>query len=260
MANTFSGDSNCYAVWNFESGALTTDSKSTNTLTNYQTVAEETGDYKQGSCCASFDGGSRQLYRADTDLSAGFPLKSGDTNKKISVVFWIYLLALPEASQSFYIVDKYGVAGNTRSLGISVYNNAGTYELRVRFGITSGTSSELWTAFSGLAIYTWYHIGITYDDAAKGYTGVLWDTTPTAHKHVLTAGNITNNISITTADWCISGIPDRNSSFANMRLDECVVFNDILSGAEIDAIRGGTYAVSAATPINATPSDDANAL
>ena len=34
MANDFSSDSNCVALWRFESGALTADSIGTNTLTN----------------------------------------------------------------------------------------------------------------------------------------------------------------------------------------------------------------------------------
>ena len=53
MANDFSGDNSCKALWSFESGALTTDSKSTNTLTN-NGADEEPTNHMEGSCGAAF--------------------------------------------------------------------------------------------------------------------------------------------------------------------------------------------------------------
>jgi hypothetical protein len=77
MANDFSGDSNCVALYNFESGALTTDSKGTNTLTNINTV-QESVDSKQGSGSADFEYADAECLKIDDgDLDAGYPFKTG---------------------------------------------------------------------------------------------------------------------------------------------------------------------------------------
>ena len=79
MANDFSGDSSCKALWRFESGALTTDSKSTNTLTNNGGI-EETTNHMEGSCAVAIASGSSQyLNIPNANLVSGFPLKSDDT-------------------------------------------------------------------------------------------------------------------------------------------------------------------------------------
>ena len=46
--NDFSGDGNAVALWSVDNGALTTDSKGTNTLTDNNTVGTSIGDYQEG--------------------------------------------------------------------------------------------------------------------------------------------------------------------------------------------------------------------
>ena len=90
MANDFTDDPNCVALWRFESGAVPflADSIGTNEpLVDYGTVAEDTVNYKEGACSADF-GGSQSFHIDDADLDAGFPIKNGDTNKKVSVCGW----------------------------------------------------------------------------------------------------------------------------------------------------------------------------
>ena len=53
MANDFTNDANCKALWNFDDGALTTDSKGTNTLTN-SGVTADTVDFKEGNASGDF--------------------------------------------------------------------------------------------------------------------------------------------------------------------------------------------------------------
>ena len=48
MANDFSGDPSCKAVWRFENGALTADSKGANTLTAVNGPTADTSLYKEG--------------------------------------------------------------------------------------------------------------------------------------------------------------------------------------------------------------------
>ena len=86
MANDFSGDGACVALWRFESGALTTDSIGTNTLTDVNTVGTETTDYQEGSACADIERDNSELFSIDdTDLDSGFPYKSGGSDLDITV-------------------------------------------------------------------------------------------------------------------------------------------------------------------------------
>ena len=54
------------------------------------TVVADTINFKEGSASADFESTlSQYMSIADASLNAGFPLKNGDTNKVISVCFWI---------------------------------------------------------------------------------------------------------------------------------------------------------------------------
>jgi len=83
--NNFANDSNCFAVWRFEFGGVTTDSKGSppNTLTNVNAVYSYVNKYKEGVSSGYFDDALSQcLYISDAGLSSGFPLKNGDSTKK----------------------------------------------------------------------------------------------------------------------------------------------------------------------------------
>jgi hypothetical protein len=86
VANDFSAEDSVKALWRFESGALGTDSKGTNTLTPQNSPTEDTADYKEGACSVSLlNTSSQYLLITDANLNAGFPFKSGDTTKLMSM-------------------------------------------------------------------------------------------------------------------------------------------------------------------------------
>ena len=90
----FSTDSNCVALYKFESGALTTDSKGGNTLVlgGGSPVADAV-DYKEGAACVDFELGDSDYYTvADGDLDAAFPFKNGGSETAISVCFWVKII------------------------------------------------------------------------------------------------------------------------------------------------------------------------
>ena len=89
MANDFSGDTNCVALYRFENGALTTDTKGTNTLNVSGGSPEaDTVNYQEGSASCLFDAAAHDAFSiADGSLDAGFPLKDGDAVGDISVCF-----------------------------------------------------------------------------------------------------------------------------------------------------------------------------
>lgn len=234
MANDFSGDSNCRALWRFESGALTTDSKGSNTLTDNNTVGESTSAYKEGSCCADFErGNSEYLSITDANLDSGFPTKSGDTNKKISVCFWTRI----ESTTARDAMGKWDGSKSWKiyldgSHGLRLYQSSdGSAEETAEHGTTMGTG-------------TWYHVGVTYDDSDKSYRIRVWDDSAGAILGSDKTGNFTSNINIGDAPFLIGAAVSSTYWFDGL-IDELAVFDRVLTTNEIDQIRAGTYSAAA---------------
>ncbi|MBE3092819.1 MAG: LamG domain-containing protein [Chloroflexi bacterium] len=249
MANDFSGDDNCKAVWNLESEALITDSKGNNTLTNQGIggVAEDTTNFKQGSCSGLFvKADSDRLTIQDSGLDSGFPLKYGETNKTFSIPFWIKLSSKDVAH---WCINKSLYSGGNYTFIIFV-DAANKLTLYVS---ENGTAFNAYAHASALSVDTWYHVTVTYDgDGDDGYRIRIWDDT---------AGAILGTDKTGTASDIFIGVASfalgyGNTATLNGNLDEVVVFNDVLSVAEIDAIRAGTYGAAAGTtyPIALTDS------
>ncbi len=248
MANDFTGDSDCVALWRFESGALTTDTIGTNTLTNNAAVAENAVDYKEGAGSADFESGSTQYFDiTDANLDAGFPLKNGDSNKKISMSGWFRLESFPVLQVPF---SKWDNTLNSRSFVIQVTQ---ANEFRFLIGTSGGASSEIVYDSAAIQLSTgrWYHYGITFQDSDKSWKVVVWDDTGSS-KIINASGNSTNNINIEDAGVAIgSQLSNGVGSFPyDGEIDEIVVFKDILTTGEIDEIRQGVFgaplAISAA--------------
>lgn len=230
MANDFSGDSNCKALWRFESGALAADSKGGNTLTN-SGVAEDTSNYKEGLCSALYGDAEPDAFNiSDANLDSGFPLKSGETNRTFSLCFW---LKLTVEDRIRYMFRKYGVAG---SRSFAFYLTSSNF---VNFRISpDGTDLNDRTHETALVTGRWYHIALTYDNSDYSYRIRIWDDTAQAIHGSDKAGTATD-IFICDSPVYI-GYPV-SSQTINGNLDEQLVFDDVLSIADIDAIRAGTY-------------------
>jgi hypothetical protein len=238
LANDFTNDSNCVALWRFESGTLTTDSIGGNTLTNVNAVSNNTSSYKEGSACAEFAGGATQqhLKILDADLDSGFPLKSGDTTKKISVCAWF-----KSDTSTFETVFSSRDYDNLNSFSFTFH---GTHNLAI--GYNNGADSEVLSSGTTINTGTWYHVGFTFDNADKSWKLIVWNDS-TGSKVIDASGTATNNISATTAPFaigCLFNSGALSQGFDGL-IDEVVVFKDILTESEIDAIRGGTYSVAA---------------
>lgn len=223
MANDFSADANCKALWRLESGALTVDSKGGNTLTN-QGVDEDLVNFKEGACSGFFVRASiDRMTIADADLDAGFPLKSDAAHTSFSFVGWIKLTA---TGLYQYILNKYNSSlilqvDNANKVTLSLYDGA-------------------WRAYvhgSALAADTWYHFAVTHNDADNAYRIRIWDDTAGAILGVDKTGiAVTPNLG--NANFTLG--TSATSAFGGNE-DEVVAFNDVLSVDEIDAIRAGTY-------------------
>jgi hypothetical protein len=236
MANVWAGDPNIISVWNFESGALNTDSGGAgNTLTAVNTPAEDVVDYKQGTCCTSLAYASKRYFKiADASLSAGFPLKVGDTVQRVSMGCWFKLASTGGNVPN--IIGKNTYAG----AGLSIYHNAGS--LRVAWnGTNLGPTLALSTG-------VWYHMVICADGRARTCYGRLYDSSTgiaTSYIWAPPAADLT-----LTSEWRIgawSGT-DADRTFDG-KIDEAFVFSRLLSYAEIDAIRNGSFEYAAAPTV-----------
>lgn len=240
MANNFTNDTNCVALYRLENGALTADSIGTNTLTNNNSVSSETGDYQEGSGCADFELDSSQYFTiADADLDSGFPIKSGSSETAISVCMWVKFESVTAWHNLF---SKFDPGANQKTFCINVDT---TPAIRLNIGYSGGTSHETYTHGSTLTTGRWYHVGVTYDFTSKDYLIRIWDDTAGSIVGTDLDSTGTNSISITSSTLAIGARESAGDNYHDGLLDEIVVFKDILSPDEIDKIRQGIYGYQA---------------
>lgn len=228
MANNFSNDTSCKALWRFESGAMTTDSKSTNTLTaSGSAPAEDTTNKAEGGCSASFAGDVLRYYeRTDADLAAGFPLKTGDSTQQITICAWVRPLTDSEKG----IICK----GNFSSGSIFIKQFTGDC-IKLNW---NGVGDQCKISLSAYSL--WIHIAYLIDGVNGTCSARAWDSiagviTPTP---VSGLSNASWDLSLA---WRMGALSNSATNYFDGNLDEVVVFNRLLSNDEIDAIRGGTY-------------------
>jgi hypothetical protein len=235
VGNNFAVDPNCVALWRFDEPNMLKDSIGTNTLTNHNGVTTAPLA-KQGTASANFErDASQYLSITDAALNPGFPLKSGDTNKKISVCVWVRM----EESIQQFLFAKDGLPGGN-SFVLAIQDAAGQRYATIRHGYDNGNSYEGASLLSlSLIAGEWYHIAGTYNDADRSYRIRVYD--PVSDTAVERTGTFLNTISVTNAEVRIGGTLPSTVYYADCLMDEMVVFNDILTAAEIDKIRQGTY-------------------
>jgi len=231
MANDFSTDNRCKALWRFENNL--DDGKGGNHLTGSGSVAFSSADKKEGSYSADFEQTeSDYAYRPDANLDVGFPLKSGDVVKKISVCCWVK----PESNQaSANIFAKVDTTGNRRTFSLAVWSGI----VKVLNGYSNGALWEILDTGYLLANGEWYHIGVSFDGVNKyALVRIFRASNSSVSTYQFNFANETN---IEDADITV-GARHGGGDYYDGLIDELVVFNDLLTTIEIDAIRAGTYA------------------
>lgn len=232
MANDFSSDSRCKALWRFESGALIADSRGANTLTAHNAPGEDNVDYREGACCVDLETDASQYFSiADGSLDAGYPLKSGDATKKFTLCCWFKLETVPGSSQWANIYSKWlWQTDLTIEIGFT-----GGY-LRVNWGY-SASGAEFWDAFSVQA-GRWYHLAVVIDGVNRVRKVRRYDATVGTVANYSNTPN--NQLRVGAADTTIGALSNPGN-YLDGKLDEMVIFNDLLLDTEIDAIRNGVF-------------------
>jgi hypothetical protein len=223
MPNDFSLDSACKALWRFESGALTQDSKGANTLTAVNGPTESPADFREGAGAAALAGASDQHFTIpDASLPADFPFEDGGSARQGTYLGWFKFNS---------IGGNQGLMGKLRCPGsCGVFMYSGTFYLDWNGGwqpcyISAGTG--IWYHVAcGMDLdnkLSWVRIYRASDGTILTYTKTGWpDLTPP------------------TNDFKIGSFDDGVSTLDGLA-DEVVIFNRLLTPAEIDAIRNATF-------------------
>jgi hypothetical protein len=224
----------CKALWRFERNAMLVDSVSTNTLTMTGTPVIDIADYKEGGSSVDFEytGSTQYLSITDANLSAGFPLKNGDTSKKFTWCFWMKQES--QALSPSYLISKYHNTGK-RSFSIQSYSN----KIQAYWGYSNGTLSETVTTNLSIVNGEWYHIGVAVDGIAKTFYIRIFrasNSAITTYSHTQT-----NELAVRDAAFRIANRDGDTTYRYDGKLDEVVIFNSVLSPTSIDAIRGFAF-------------------
>lgn len=243
MANDFTGDSSCQAVWNFDTtGTLTTDSSpaaggnGANTLTN-DSVTCDSSDYIRGTGSAAL-GGTAMLSIAGASLSANYPGRSTDTSKLGTVCSWFK--ATSDGS-NFCIYSQFDDVTLHKGTIVITWRGSGANTGISVIWVYSNDAFESWFPVVTVNYNQWYHFGMTWDGINKGLHLRMWDGSTVFYD--ADAPTFTNELESSNAPVQI-GVLDSAKTWAfTGNIDEIVVFNRRLSNTEIDQIRSGTYSV-----------------
>jgi hypothetical protein len=225
MANNFAQDPDILAYWRFENGALTADSKGSNTLTALNTPAADLADFKEGAACVDLVAASHQYFEiADGSLPAGWPFKNGDNTKIISLAFWFK----PKSSVGgFYnLISK----GNLNDVGWAINVNTGNLNMNVGGG---------GNVIAALSADIWYFLGIAFDGPNQAVNYYLFR----ASDNNLSTGTLTPDaVAATAANWRIGAFANQNTNYtANAKIDGLVVAKRLLTNDEFATIKDDTY-------------------
>ena len=260
-ANDFSGDPNVVAFYKMEvadfdnpaNNKLYDHSGNANVLSITGANADPTADtvnYKEGAASCYFNPAATTCwgYRTDGNLSSDFPLKVGYANPvAASVAFWFRAAALPTLGEQYIgLVAKYH-SSNERSFMVLLFYNSGTPILGFWKGHTSGTASESTNHTTTISADQWYHVALTYNDTTGAVVFRVWDETAGTVLEVTDTHNEAISLEDTPFTLGVWGELSMQDLNFDGRLDEVVVFDDVLTADEIDEIRAGTYGAPAAT-------------
>jgi hypothetical protein len=204
---------NCVAYYKLDSGALTTDSVASYTLTDAGTVAE--GTTFLGTASADF-GTSNSTKRLYSSTDHGITATGA-----ISLSFWVKMRTEISTDEQCFTARSYINASGT-SIQINYQYNAGTRRIRfLRYG--SSNSLQYYTITLGTS--NWAHIVATFDGSTiKGYVNGTEVTTE--------ANSGTQSIGGTAFGIAANG----TTQYASALIDEYGVWSRALSGAEVTSL------------------------
>ena len=225
--------------WNFESSSLGADSKGTTTLTIAGGASADTNNYIQGASSLyinnlpSYD--NHIAYVTDANLPTGFPFKSTDTTKDITVCAWVRMESLDGFG---YIFSKGYTSTYPHHASFILFNNLG--RIRLDVGYNEGMNYSTAQFSTTMALNRWYFVCGAYSDSTRNYRIRIWDQNANAVLGSDAAGTFTNNAYVGNYPICI-GLACTTQwdgpHQLDARIDKMMVFNKALSASEMDEAR-----------------------
>lgn len=232
MANDFSGDPSCKALWRFENGALVTDSIGTNTLTAYGTPTADVANYKEGAAAVAY-GGSAYHYITDDNLSSGFPFKNGDTTKLATICCWFNVASVASGEKTLYSKFNTG-AGRYYPLTLEIAS------ANLQFLYGRGTYDATWVGLGTVSAGVWYHLSVVIDGVNGRVWAVVYNDT-TGVTTFFNAAFLLGTLGIGSDQWSIGERGDNEGYKFYGTIDEVVVFNTLKPVGDLIAIRRQVY-------------------
>jgi hypothetical protein len=229
--NSLIDDPDCVAWYDFEPRQLLDDWVGYNHLTDVNTLSEGQTFFKVFKQSAYFNVANHEYaYRLDSDLSAGFPFKLGDTEKRATFSFWVR----KESSASGGLICKSASSNGKRSFAINFNGNT----LQILWGYNSGNSFYTYNTYS-LVIKRWYHVAVVVDGVRKFFTVRIWDdvTDKLVYFNIFHPDDI---LFVGSGPFSLGLHTPLTSYFAGW-IDELLVFNNTKSLVETDLMYRGLY-------------------
>jgi len=229
--NSLIDDPDCVAWYDFEPAQLLDDWVGSNHLTDVNTLSEGQTFFKVFKQSAYFNAINKEYaYRLDSDLSAGFPFKLGDAEKRATFAFWVRL----EASNSGGIICKSASSNGKRGFAI---NCSGT-TLQIQWGYNSGNSFYNYNIYT-LTIKRWYHVSVVVDGIRKFFTVRIWDDVydSMAYFNIFYPNDI---LYVGNGPFSL-GLHTPLTNYFSGWIDEILVFNNTKSLIETDLMYRGLY-------------------
>lgn len=211
-------DANLLAYYELENGALTTDSKGSNTLTNNNTVGSDTGKF----------GGAADFGTANTNkyLSRADTLGVANSNTAVSFAGWVklnteitagnawQLSAMTFVTNNVYYIFIYDFGGASRKLQFQ----------RVRGGVIAQGYDHTVT----MGTTDWHHIALTWDTSTlRAY----FDGTEVGNTAASGNGSGSGSANAFSIGAYVNG-----GSASSIDVDDFAVFNKALSAAEVTTL------------------------
>jgi hypothetical protein len=231
--NDFTQDPSCLVLWRFEPGALGSDSIGLHELYPFLAGLSDPVDFWEGTGSIKSTVASPGWYGIeDQYLVAGFPLKAGGGSVG---TFCLYYKPIDESFANTILAkwDKCSLRVIEDTGALKVW--WGYSDTEYEEGVPNEVDPPLFQTNNA------YHLGIKLDGPNKRVT-IRARNLSTGEVATYTY-DFTNAINIADAIFEIGATTNDSPGTMRGNLDELVVFNRLLSDAEIDQIVAGTFGV-----------------
>ncbi|MGB5686077.1 MAG: hypothetical protein WBM35_09705, partial [Candidatus Electrothrix sp.] len=251
-SNDFSGNGDIFSLYHFEPGDLTTDdSLQNNTLTASATApASDPNFFIRGTGSINYDiTDTSYHYITNTNLSFGHPFKSTSGESDFTITGWFMIEDV--TTDVKYLFSKYNAADGYRQFAICHDDNTGSVTgyanaLYILHGYNSGLSNyDTHQVDVALKQGYWYWIHHSYNASTNTHRTRLWDD---SNQSWLTGGAVSTSFSgddmyVSSLSNFVIGQRHDGNSLRNFdgRIDEWIVFDEVISDTDADKIREGTY-------------------